>query len=185
MFGLSRPTFYQAEAAFEQDGLAGLLPQPRGPKSAHKLTPEVMKRDRGSSPRAASPIQARALAQLVQERWVSRCTHAASSARSRAKKNADPSGARCRAARRTQLSGLRARCATRCCGQARARRTGRHRLPRHVARPEGAAQTPPADTVVTGERRALAVPTGRTIRSSCACWPTWCCSPSRRMNHVY
>ena len=42
LFGLSRPTFYQAEAAFERNGVAGLLPQPRGPKSAHKLTPEVM-----------------------------------------------------------------------------------------------------------------------------------------------
>jgi transposase len=42
VFGLSRPTFYQAEAAFAQHGLAGLLPQQRGPKSPHKLTPEVM-----------------------------------------------------------------------------------------------------------------------------------------------
>lgn len=42
LFGLSRPTFYQAEAAFAQQGLAGLLPQQRGPKSPHKLTPEVM-----------------------------------------------------------------------------------------------------------------------------------------------
>ncbi len=42
LFGVSRPTFYQAEAAFAQDGLTGLLPKPRGPKSAHKLTPEVM-----------------------------------------------------------------------------------------------------------------------------------------------
>ena len=41
LFGLSRPTFYQAEAAFAQQGLAGLLPQQRGPKSPHKLTPEV------------------------------------------------------------------------------------------------------------------------------------------------
>lgn len=42
LFGVSRPTFYQAEAAFAREGLAGLLPKPRGPKSAHKLTPEVM-----------------------------------------------------------------------------------------------------------------------------------------------
>lgn len=41
-FGLSRPTFYQAEAAFAKAGLGGLLPRPRGPKSPHKLTPEVM-----------------------------------------------------------------------------------------------------------------------------------------------
>jgi len=42
LFGVSRPTFYQAEAAFAQQGLAGLLPQQRGPRSPYKLTPEVM-----------------------------------------------------------------------------------------------------------------------------------------------
>ncbi|MGH8319626.1 MAG: helix-turn-helix domain-containing protein [Steroidobacteraceae bacterium] len=42
LFGLSRPTYYQAEAAFAQQGLAGLLPQRRGPRSPHKLTAEVM-----------------------------------------------------------------------------------------------------------------------------------------------
>lgn len=42
LFGVSRPTFYQAEAAFAAQGLAGLLPQQRGPRSPHKLTPEVM-----------------------------------------------------------------------------------------------------------------------------------------------
>jgi transposase len=42
LFGVSRPTFYQAEADFALEGLAGLLPKPRGPKTAHKLTPEVM-----------------------------------------------------------------------------------------------------------------------------------------------
>jgi transposase len=42
LFGVSRPTFYQAEAAFVREGLAGLLPRQRGPKGAHKLNPEVM-----------------------------------------------------------------------------------------------------------------------------------------------
>lgn len=42
LFGLSRPTLYQAEAAFARDGLPGLLPKARGPKRAHKLTPRVM-----------------------------------------------------------------------------------------------------------------------------------------------
>ena len=42
-FGFSRPSFYQTEFAFEQDGLPGLLPQKRGPRNGHKLTPEVMK----------------------------------------------------------------------------------------------------------------------------------------------
>ena len=34
VFGFSRPSFYQAQAAFEQDGLAGLVPRKRGPKEA-------------------------------------------------------------------------------------------------------------------------------------------------------
>ena len=36
LFGVSRPTFYQAEAAFARAGLAGLLPRQRGPKGVHK-----------------------------------------------------------------------------------------------------------------------------------------------------
>jgi transposase len=41
-FGLSRPSFYQAQAAFLQGGLFGLLPHKRGPQGGHKLTTEVM-----------------------------------------------------------------------------------------------------------------------------------------------
>lgn len=65
LFGLSRPTYYQAEAAFEREGIAGLLPRTRGPKSAHKLTGEVMRLIEQSQ-HAGAPLQARALAELVQ-----------------------------------------------------------------------------------------------------------------------
>lgn len=41
-FGFSRVSFYQARSAFEQQGLFGLLPEKRGPRQAHKLTPEVV-----------------------------------------------------------------------------------------------------------------------------------------------
>src|SRR5262245_58068168 len=41
-FGFSRPSFYQAYRAFERDGLPGLIPQKRGPRSGHKLTAEVL-----------------------------------------------------------------------------------------------------------------------------------------------
>ncbi len=41
-FGFSRPSFYQAQAAFQQGGLPALMPQKRGPKKAHKLTAEVL-----------------------------------------------------------------------------------------------------------------------------------------------
>jgi transposase len=41
-FGFSRPSFYQAQAAFQEAGLAGLLPHKRGPRSGHKLNGELM-----------------------------------------------------------------------------------------------------------------------------------------------
>ena len=41
-FGFSRPSFYQAQASFQQGGLPALMPQKRGPKQAHKLTAEVL-----------------------------------------------------------------------------------------------------------------------------------------------
>src|SRR5260370_27127365 len=41
-FGLSRPTLYQAQAHFQTRGVEGLLPGKRGPRKAHKLTPEVV-----------------------------------------------------------------------------------------------------------------------------------------------
>ena len=41
-FGVSRPTFYQAEAAYAKNGIAGLLPRRRGPKGGHKLDAAVM-----------------------------------------------------------------------------------------------------------------------------------------------
>jgi transposase len=42
VFGVSRPTFYQAQAAFERGGLTSLVPKPRGPKEGHKLSGEVI-----------------------------------------------------------------------------------------------------------------------------------------------
>ncbi len=42
LFALSRPTFYAAQAAWERAGLAGLLPEPTGPRHAHKLTDAIL-----------------------------------------------------------------------------------------------------------------------------------------------
>ena len=67
LFGVSRPTYYQAEAAFERDGMAGLLPRARGPKTAHKLTAEVMALIEQHQ-REGAPLQVRALAVLVQSK---------------------------------------------------------------------------------------------------------------------
>ena len=41
-FHFSRPSFYQAQRAFQQRGLTGLLPQKRGPRGGHKLTAEIV-----------------------------------------------------------------------------------------------------------------------------------------------
>lgn len=40
--GLSRPSFYQAQAAIQENGLAGLIPQKPGPHGAHKVTGPVL-----------------------------------------------------------------------------------------------------------------------------------------------
>lgn len=41
-FGFSRPTYYQADADFQRDGLFGLLPEKRGPRQGHKLTADIL-----------------------------------------------------------------------------------------------------------------------------------------------
>src|SRR3990172_9600401 len=40
--GLSRPSFFLAQAALERGGLAALVPQKRGPRRSHKLSTEVV-----------------------------------------------------------------------------------------------------------------------------------------------
>ena len=63
LFALSRPTFYAALAAWEQAGIAGLLPQPTGPRHAHKLTEEIITQIRPLT-KTLSPTQ---LAEWLQE----------------------------------------------------------------------------------------------------------------------
>lgn len=41
-FGFSRPSFYQAQSAFELAGLGGLLSKKPGPRRSHKLSAEVV-----------------------------------------------------------------------------------------------------------------------------------------------
>lgn len=41
-FGFSRPSFYKSFKDFEREGIPGLLPRKRGPRSRHKLTAEVL-----------------------------------------------------------------------------------------------------------------------------------------------
>ena len=42
MFGFSRVSYYQIQHAYDQHGLAGLMPHPKGPRHGHKLTETVM-----------------------------------------------------------------------------------------------------------------------------------------------
>jgi transposase len=41
-FGFSRPSFYEAQARLQREGLSGLLPKKRGPRRAHKLDSEAV-----------------------------------------------------------------------------------------------------------------------------------------------
>ncbi len=67
-FGFSRPSFYHAKQAFEEGGLAGLLPERPGPKRAHKLDDEVMEyveellKEKG-------PLNSKALAAVIREEF--------------------------------------------------------------------------------------------------------------------
>jgi transposase len=67
-YGLSRPTYYQARASFDEAGLAGLVPKKRGPRGPHKLQGEILafvekRRVRGE------PIRARKLAEQIREEF--------------------------------------------------------------------------------------------------------------------
>ncbi|HWE00142.1 MAG TPA: helix-turn-helix domain containing protein [Bryobacteraceae bacterium] len=78
-FGFSQPSFYQALSAFEQDGLAGLVPHKRGPKQAHKLTDEVLTFINEARQKEPS-IRLPELAKLVEERFGANVHPRASSA---------------------------------------------------------------------------------------------------------
>ena len=98
-FGFSRPSFYQAEFAFEQGGLSGLLPQKRGPRNGHKLTPEVM--EFVGKQRTAEPSLSFAqLAELVQHHFHVKVHPRSIERQLLRKKNSDKFGARphCRTA---------------------------------------------------------------------------------------
>ena len=67
-FGFSRPAFYQVQSLFKQEGIIGLVKKRPGPKSAHKLTDEILffieeKVEEGK------PLRARKLAPLIKEKF--------------------------------------------------------------------------------------------------------------------
>lgn len=66
-FGFSRTAFYQAQKAFRESGLLGLLPKRRGPRRAHKLSDEVV--DFIIERMNGEKINAFKVAPLVEERF--------------------------------------------------------------------------------------------------------------------
>ena len=67
-FGFSRPSFYEAAAALDAGGLAGLVPVRPGPRRAHKLTDEVLTFARERL--AAKPgLRSADLVELIAERF--------------------------------------------------------------------------------------------------------------------
>lgn len=67
-FGLSRPTYYAAQRAFESGGLPALVPLRPGPRRAHKLDAEVVAALRAARQQRPAP-SARELVELVRERF--------------------------------------------------------------------------------------------------------------------
>jgi transposase len=67
-YGVSRPTFYQAKANFDQAGVAGLAPKKRGPRGPHKLQGEILAFVEKRLI-AGEPIRAREVANLVRREF--------------------------------------------------------------------------------------------------------------------
>jgi len=67
-YGVSRPTYYQARTSFDQRGVAGLVPQKRGPHGPHKLQGEVLTFVEQQLV-AGQPVRARELVKLIQQEF--------------------------------------------------------------------------------------------------------------------
>jgi transposase len=67
-FGFSRPAFYQAQSQFKQGGVTGLVKRRPGPKSAHKLTDDILSFIE-EKVIEGKPLRARKLAPLIMEKF--------------------------------------------------------------------------------------------------------------------
>lgn len=67
-FGFSRPAFYQTQSQFKQEGVIGLAKKRPGPKSAHKLTDEILTFVE-EQVEEGKPLRARAIAPLIREKF--------------------------------------------------------------------------------------------------------------------
>ena len=67
-YGVSRPTYYQNKASFDQGGIAGLVPRKRGPRGPHKLQGEALAFVEEQLV-AGEPVRARELAELIRRKF--------------------------------------------------------------------------------------------------------------------
>ncbi|MGH6674703.1 MAG: helix-turn-helix domain-containing protein [Xanthobacteraceae bacterium] len=67
-YGISRPTFYQAKADFAETGVAGLVPDKRGPRGPHKIRGDLLAFLRAQRV-PGEPIRARELAKSIREEF--------------------------------------------------------------------------------------------------------------------
>lgn len=67
-YGVSRPTYYQAKTSFDRRGVAGLVPQKRGPRGPHKLQGEVLTFVEEQLV-LGEPVRAPELVKLVQQKF--------------------------------------------------------------------------------------------------------------------
>jgi transposase len=67
--GLSRPAFYVTQELFQREGLPGLLPRKRGPKSPHKLNDETLAALAQEIQEAGRMLKGEELAALLAQRF--------------------------------------------------------------------------------------------------------------------
>ena len=65
-FGFSRPAFYKAQSQFRQGGVIGLAKKRPGPRSAHKLTDDILDFI-DEKVKEGKPLRARKLAPLIKK----------------------------------------------------------------------------------------------------------------------
>ena len=67
-YGVSRPTYYQTKDSFDKGGVAGLVPQKRGPRGPHKLRGQALAFVQQQLV-AGEPVRARELAKAVRQKF--------------------------------------------------------------------------------------------------------------------
>ncbi len=182
LFGVSRPTFYQARGGLSTgQGLSGLLPKPRGPKGASQAHCRSDGVYRTADERGQTSSSARATRRADRSRARSLGPPPQHRTRLGAqKKTLDPTPPSLPAAAVSTLRGVALRGT--CAGRHATRRYRRRRLPRPACRASlCCAQRQIAASSTCNHRRAPR--SARYSRRSSVLavyWPTWFCRLTRR-----